>query len=192
MTRGGPTVDAAVGGGGPEGAHPAQPAPPTQPIEEHRRPGSTALRIRASDLAPYTGLGYLSALFRVIAVLLLLLLVAECVAGAASDDPDRWRVLLAEAARLVVVAGVLWGAGDLARLLIDIGHDVRATRVLLGRQQAHDWAHEGAHPGGLAPGAPVRQMEERSAAGGEATAEGRSTTPGADAARAADPEPAGR
>jgi len=45
--------------------------------------------------------------------------------------------LLAEASRLIVLAGLLWGAGDLAILLIDVGHDVRATRILLGRQVAH-------------------------------------------------------
>jgi hypothetical protein len=113
--------------------------------DEHRRGMDPLLRVRASDLEPYTGLGYLSKLFRVIAVLLLGLLVAEVIAGAASDDPDKWRTLLSEASRLVVVAGVLWGAGDLATLLIDVGHDVRATRILLGRQVAHH-AHEFGEP----------------------------------------------
>ncbi|NIQ57181.1 MAG: hypothetical protein GWN85_28070, partial [Gemmatimonadetes bacterium] len=28
---------------------------------------------------------------------------------------------------------VLWGGGDLVRLLIDIGHDIRADRILLAR-----------------------------------------------------------
>jgi hypothetical protein len=36
-----------------------------------------------------------------------------------------------------VLAGLLWGVGDLAILLIDVGHDVRAARILLGRQAAH-------------------------------------------------------
>ena len=40
--------------------------------------------------------------------------------------------------RLIVLAGLLWGTGDLAILLIDIGHDVRAARILLGRQVAHN------------------------------------------------------
>jgi len=114
--------------------------------DEHRRGIDPLLRVRASDLEPYTGLGYLSKLFRVIAVLLLGLLVAEVIAGAASDDPDKWRTLLSEASRLVVVAGVLWGAGDLATLLIDVGHDVRATRILLGRQVAHQAHDDRAEP----------------------------------------------
>lgn len=40
--------------------------------------------------------------------------------------------------RLVVLAGLLYGSGDLALLLIDIGHDIRATRILLGRQALHE------------------------------------------------------
>lgn len=110
--------------------------------EEHRRGLDPLRQVRASDLAPYTGLGYLSKLFRVIAVLLLVLLVAEVIAGAASDEPDWWRQVLGEASRLLVVAGVLWGIGDLATLLIDVGHDVRAARILLGRQVAHQHAHD--------------------------------------------------
>ena len=32
------------------------------------------------------------------------------------------------------IAVMPWGVGDLAILMIDVGHDVRAARVLLGRQ----------------------------------------------------------
>jgi len=46
--------------------------------------------------------------------------------------------LLGEMSRLIVLAGLLWGTGDLAILLIDVGHDVRAARILLGRQIAHN------------------------------------------------------
>ncbi len=28
---------------------------------------------------------------------------------------------------------LLWGAGDVARLLVDIGHDIRAERIMLAR-----------------------------------------------------------
>jgi hypothetical protein len=38
--------------------------------------------------------------------------------------------------RGIVLAAILWGAGDLTLLLIDVGHDVRAARVLLGRLTA--------------------------------------------------------
>ena len=36
-----------------------------------------------------------------------------------------------------MLAGLLWGSGDLALLLIDIGHDVRAGRVFMTRQTYH-------------------------------------------------------
>jgi hypothetical protein len=105
---------------------------------DHRRGGmDPLLQVRSSDLEPYTGLGYLSKLFRLIAVLLLVLLVVEVGAGVYSEGTGSLRTLLTEASRLLVVAGVLWGAGDLATLLIDIGHDVRASRILLGRQVGH-------------------------------------------------------
>jgi hypothetical protein len=42
--------------------------------------------------------------------------------------------LLGEASRLIVLAGLLWGVGDLAILLIDVGHDVRAARIMMARQ----------------------------------------------------------
>jgi hypothetical protein len=41
--------------------------------------------------------------------------------------------LLGEASRLIVLAGALWGVGDLAILMVDVGHDVRAVRVYLSR-----------------------------------------------------------
>lgn len=116
--------DARAGAGATAGAE----------ARDHRRAMDALKQVRASDLEPYTGLGYLSKLFRLIAILLLVLLVAEVGVGVYSEGVESLRTLMTEASRLIVVAGVLWGAGDLATLLIDIGHDVRATRILLGRQ----------------------------------------------------------
>ena len=113
--------------------------------DEHRRPGTpqqVAIGVRESDLEPYVGLRYLSKLFRLMAIVLLLLLVAESVTGLVRQGTAAVPTLLAEASRLIVFAGLLWGAGDLAILLIDLGHDVRATRILLARQLAH---HMGEH-----------------------------------------------
>ncbi len=90
--------------------------------------------VRASDIEPYTGLRYLSTLFRFMAVIMLLLLAAEIVTGIYSQGAASLPTLLGEASRLIVIAGVLWGTGDLAHLLIDVGHDVRAGRILLARQ----------------------------------------------------------
>ena len=90
--------------------------------------------VRSSDLEPYVGLRYLSKLFRLIAIILLLLLVAEIVTGLTTQGSAAIPTLLGEASRLIVLAGALWGVGDLAILMVDVGHDVRAVRVYLSRQ----------------------------------------------------------
>jgi hypothetical protein len=90
--------------------------------------------IRQSDLEPYVGLRYLSKLFKLMGVILGLLLLAEIITGVMAQGSAAVPTLLGEASRLIVLAGLLWGVGDLAILLIDVGHDVRAARILLARQ----------------------------------------------------------
>ncbi|HEY9227622.1 MAG TPA: hypothetical protein VIP11_13285 [Gemmatimonadaceae bacterium] len=89
--------------------------------------------VRAGDIEPYTGLGYLSKLFKFMAVILVMLLIAEIATGIYTQGSAAVPTLLGEASRLIVLAGVLWGTGDLANLLIDIGHDVRASRIMVSR-----------------------------------------------------------
>jgi hypothetical protein len=109
--------------------------------------------VRASDIEPYTGLGYLSKLFRFMAVILILLLVAEVATGVYTQGSASIPTLLGEASRLIVLAGVLWGTGDLAHLLIDVGHDVRAARILMARI---------AHVAKVAPLTVTRSSNDRS------------------------------
>jgi hypothetical protein len=90
--------------------------------------------VRNSDLEPYVGLRYLSKLFKLMGVVLGLLLIAEIITGVVAQGSAAVPTLLGEASRLIVLAGLLWGVGDLAILLIDVGHDVRAARILLARQ----------------------------------------------------------
>ena len=106
--------------------------------------------IRQSDLEPYVGLRYLSKLFKLMGVVLALLLIAEVVTGMMAQGTAAVPTLLGEASRLVVLAGLLWGVGDLAILLIDVGHDVRAARILLARQSRalHGPSAETELPGG--------------------------------------------
>lgn len=105
------------------------------PKREHA--GDPTMQVRVDDLEPYVGLRYLSKLFKLMAIVLLLLLVAEIITGLVAQGRAAIPTLLAEISRLVVLAGLLWGSGDLAILLIDMGHDVRAGRILLGRIQLH-------------------------------------------------------
>lgn len=100
---------------------------------ERRRGGRRIGSVRRSDLEPYTALRWVSTLFKAAAVFLIVAVFAELVAGIRIDGWAALPFLLGELARTVVLAIVLWGGGDLARLLIDIGHDIRADRILLAR-----------------------------------------------------------
>ena len=115
---------------GPRGAPPR----PGHTTEEESLAAS--LGVRAEDIEPYIGLRYLSRLFKVMAVILILLIVAEVITGLVTQGTAAIPTLLAEVSRLIVLAGLLWGVGDFAILIIDVGHDVRAARILLGRMAA--------------------------------------------------------
>ena len=129
----------------------------TQP---RRYDADAVTHVRASDIEPYIGLRYLSKLFRFMAIILVLLLVAEVVTGFMKQGRGSIPTLLGEMSRLIVLAGLLWGTGDLAILLIDVGHDVRAARILLGRQIAHNvLEHPPLSPSPRDPSAPRRSAE---------------------------------
>ena len=99
-----------------------------------RQPGPSA--IRAEDIEPYMALQYVARLFKIAALVVVVALSAEVVVGILVEGAGAILPLFAEVIRGVVLAAILWGVGDLTVLLIDVGHDVRAARVLLGRMSA--------------------------------------------------------
>ncbi len=90
-------------------------------------------RVREDDLEPHAGLRYVARLFKVLSILLALLMIGEIVLGLTQEGTSAIGTLLVQATQLVVFAAFLWGAGDLALMLIDSNHDLRAARILLGR-----------------------------------------------------------
>ena len=90
-------------------------------------------RVREEDLEPHAGLRYIARLFKVLAILMLLLLIAEVVIAFTQEGTSAIGTLLVQATRLIVFAAALWAAGDMALMLIESNHDLRATRILLGR-----------------------------------------------------------
>lgn len=89
--------------------------------------------VRDDDLEPHEGLRYIARLFKILAILLILLLVGEIVLGLINRGNEAIPTLLVEATRIIVFAGLLWAAGDMALMLIESNHDLRATRILVGR-----------------------------------------------------------
>jgi len=90
-------------------------------------------KVRQSDIEPYTALRWLGTLFKAAAVFLAVAVVGEFIAGLRFYGTEALPELLGRLARTTVFAVVLWGGGDLVRLLIQLGNDVRAERILLSR-----------------------------------------------------------
>jgi hypothetical protein len=95
--------------------------------------GPPESRVRDDDLEPHAGLRYVARLFKVLAILLGIMLIAEIIIGLTQQGTTAIATLLVEATRTIVFGGLLWGIGDIALMLIESNHDLRATRILLGR-----------------------------------------------------------
>jgi hypothetical protein len=100
-------------------------------VEEAAAP--PVARVRDEDLEPHEGLRYIAKLFKVLALLLIFMLIAELIIGFQQDGMAAIGMLMVQATQLVVFACFLWAAGDMAVLLIESNHDLRASRILLGR-----------------------------------------------------------
>jgi len=92
--------------------------------------------VRTQDLEPYITLRYIAKLFKVLAVLMVIMLIGEIIAGLTAQGAASLPELIGEITQMLVLAGLMWGGGDLTLLLIDAGHDLRVARILLGRINA--------------------------------------------------------
>lgn len=89
--------------------------------------------VRAADLEPYVTLRYIARLFKVLAVIMVILMIGEIIASFVTGGEVSLPDLIARMTQLLVLAGLMWGGGDITLLLIDAGHDLRVVRILLGR-----------------------------------------------------------
>jgi hypothetical protein len=96
----------------------------------------TEEEVRSADLEPYVTLRYIARLFKVLAVLMVIMLIGEIIAGLSADAAEALPTLIGEITQMLVLAGLMWGGGDLTLLVIDAGHDLRVVRILLGRINA--------------------------------------------------------
>ena len=99
---------------------------------EQLREGETGM-LPEDDIEPVKGLRTIAMIFRGLSIILLILMILQVVFAATSAVPLSPGVVVADAVRLVIFAGLLWGAGDLAVLFVKSHYDLRATRILMAR-----------------------------------------------------------
>ena len=109
------------------------------------------MRVRDVDLEPHAGLRYIAWLFKVLAILMILVLIAEIAIGLRAGGAVAMTTLMVEATRLVVFAAFLWAAGDMALMFVESNHDLRALRILMSRMSQRS---------DPAPPAPTRTRDE--------------------------------
>lgn len=110
--------------------------------DRDRRASDRVVSVREEDIEPYGPLLYVTRLFKFASKVVLVALVLEVIAGLMLQGAGALLPLVAEIIQGVVLAATLWAAADLTRLLIGVGQDVRAARVLLGRISARGPARE--------------------------------------------------
>ena len=107
-------------------------APPLNPNNKRAHEDE----VRTEDLEPYVTLRYIARLFKVLALLMIVMYIGEVITGVVTAGAASFMTLLGEGTGTLVRAGVMWAGGDITLLLIDAGHDLRVARILLGRINA--------------------------------------------------------
>ncbi len=127
----------------------------TQPSDAENRPVIAGVVVREEDIEPEKGIRAIALLFRGMALLLVFLMIVQVVFAVTSTVPLSVGVVFADAVRLVIFAGLLWGGGNVAVLLIRSHYDLRATRILTARL-VHMVRQVGEGTGHLKPGEGTR------------------------------------
>ena len=109
-----------------------------KPPVEHRResgeqPVLLGVTVREGDIESDNAIRAIARLFRVLAVLLLVLAGVQIMTAVAGAVPLSIGVLGADVVRLIIFAGLLWGLGDVAVFIVRSHYDLRATRILVAR-----------------------------------------------------------
>ena len=101
-----------------------------------KRPEIHGVEVREEDLEPQRGLHVAAWLFHIAAAIILLLALVQFAVWWLDRPPGNVGigVLIGDTIRLIVFAGLIWAAGDLANLVIKTHYDMRAARILLARQ----------------------------------------------------------
>jgi hypothetical protein len=108
--------------------------------ETGHRDGKRALlagvEVRDEDVEEQPGIHVAGMVFRIAAVVLVLLAVYQAYDWLSDPPPGGagTSVLIAETVRMLVVAMLLYGAAELADLMVKNHYEHRASRILLARQ----------------------------------------------------------
>lgn len=109
------------------------PPPGPESDDQRVRSGHAVGRIRTDDIEARPLLGQVSRVFRLVSVIVVIAAAIELVVALSVEGIGVFFLVVSNVIQSLVLAAVLWAAGDLTGLLIDIAHDMRAGRVLLAR-----------------------------------------------------------
>jgi hypothetical protein len=135
-----------------------EPAVETRDVERRaflNTPTLAGVPVRDDDIEPAKGLHSIAKLFRVLAAMLVVLIGVNVFNGLTAEVPQSVSAMTTDAIRLLLFAGLLWGAGDLADLFVKSHYDLRASRILLGRLVRR--AEQQSSIGGILPTDPPRR-----------------------------------
>lgn len=102
-----------------------------------RRPMLAGVEVRESDLEATPGLHAATVVIRVASAVVLLLALFQFVEFWRDPPPGGVGVglLVGDTIRLIVFSALLWAGAELAAVMIKSHYDLRATRILVARQE---------------------------------------------------------